>query len=83
VISSEVIWLLPTDDLAFSNRGTTYYRKQDYGRAIADFNEAIRLNPTNAPSIYNRGLAKQLMGDSTGSRADIAAAKKLNPNVDK
>jgi tetratricopeptide (TPR) repeat protein len=29
----------------YGPRGHAYYRKRDYDRAIADYNEQIRLNP--------------------------------------
>ena len=31
--------------VAFTTRGTAYYRKRDLDRAIADYSEAIRLDP--------------------------------------
>jgi tetratricopeptide (TPR) repeat protein len=42
---------------AFINRGNAYSGKGDLDRAIADFSEAIRLNPRHAVAFYNRGVA--------------------------
>src|SRR5262245_12506321 len=37
-----------------NNRGIQYSQKHDYDRAIADFNEAIRLDPNDAHAYSNR-----------------------------
>ena len=50
-------------------------------RAIADFDQAIKLDPKNAKAIYERGVAKRKSGDAAGADADIAAAKQLDPDV--
>ena len=47
----------PQQAIGYSNRGVAYRQKGDGDRAIADFNEAIRLDPTFAAPFYNRGLA--------------------------
>src|SRR5262249_39416693 len=41
--------------LTFYNRGNIWQRKGDYDRAIADYDNAIRLNPQHAGSYMNRG----------------------------
>jgi tetratricopeptide (TPR) repeat protein len=43
---------------AFTNRGLAYERKGSYDRAVADYNEAIRLNPTDAASFRGRAKVK-------------------------
>jgi tetratricopeptide (TPR) repeat protein len=74
---------------AYDRRGDAYYdnedvRNQYYDRAIADFTEVIRLDPkADAWVWYWRGRIKGKKGDLTGSQADIAAAKAIDPNVDK
>ena len=42
---------------AFYNRGVVYAIKQDYDRAIQDYDQAIRLNPNYAFAFTNRGNA--------------------------
>ena len=41
--------------LAYSNRGDAGYAKKDYDKAIADYNEAIRLDPRFAPALLRPG----------------------------
>ena len=53
-----------------------------YGRAIADLDQAIRLNTNNAEALYVRGLAKQKIGNA-GANADLVRAKQLNPQLGK
>ena len=69
--------------IAFYNRALAYENKEKYDLAIADFTEAIRLDPNDADFFLNRGIDKQRIGDKAGSDADIAEAKRLNPNVGK
>ena len=69
--------------IAFYNRGLAYENKEDYARAIADYSEAIRLDPNDAEAFFYRSLDKARMGDKAGAAADMAAAIRINPNVGK
>ena len=69
--------------VAFYNRGLAYESKGDYARAIADYSDAIRLDPNDAEAFFYRGLDKERMGDKAGAEADMAAAKRINPNIGK
>ena len=75
--------LKENEAIAFYNRALAYENKEKYDLAIADFTEAIRLNPNDADFFLYRGLDKQRIGDKAGAEADIAEAKRLNPNVGK
>jgi tetratricopeptide (TPR) repeat protein len=41
------------DPAAYSARGLAFYQKKEYEKAITDYSEAIRLNPTDARTINN------------------------------
>ena len=70
----------PKSAHAFRNRGVLYAHKGDNDRAIADFNEVIRLDPNNALAFCNRGRAKRNINEASGN-ADIAKARQLDPSV--
>ena len=53
---------------------------EDYVDAIADFDEAIKLNPNNAGTYNNRGMVKNKLGDYAGAIADFDEVIKLDPN---
>jgi tetratricopeptide (TPR) repeat protein len=48
---------------AYNNRGNAYNEKGDTDRAIADFNDAIRLDPQNTNAYINRGYLYYRKGD--------------------
>ena len=52
---------------AFHNRGIAWADKRDYGRAIADYNEALRINPLYALAYYHRFMAQQKQPGDAGS----------------
>lgn len=65
--------------LLYTNRGVEYEIKQEYDKAIADHDVAIKVDPKNAAPYNNRGsvyLAKQ---DYEHAIADFDMAVKLNP----
>jgi lipoprotein NlpI len=65
---------------AFANRGMAYAIKGEYDRAIADFDEAIRLNPNIAQAFVNRGEAYRNKNEFDRAIADFDQAIRLNPN---
>jgi tetratricopeptide (TPR) repeat protein len=66
---------------AFSNRGRAYDGKGDAGRAMADYSEAVRLDPGSAEALFRRGIVRRRAGDKAGGDADGAAAGKLDPGL--
>ena len=66
--------------VAYTNRGIAYSGKKDYDRGIADFNEAIRLDPSLAEPYNNRGCAYQDKGDYDRAIADYSEAITIDPS---
>src|SRR5205807_174381 len=53
---TEQIHSKPTS-AAYNHRATAWKLRSEFDIAIADYNEAIRLNPKSAGAVNNRGLA--------------------------
>ena len=60
--------------------GVSAFQKGDYDRAIADYTEAIRLDPKHAKAYNNRALAYDAKGDFDKAIADLTEAIKADPN---
>lgn len=63
-----------------NNRGLAWWQKHDLDRAIADFNEALRLDPKQSETLLNRALALKDKGEFEKAMADINAAIQIHPN---
>ncbi len=59
--------------------GLAYDAKNNHDRAIADFNEAIRLNPKYTFAFNNRGNAYDAKNDHDRAIADYTEAIRLDP----
>ena len=54
----------------------------EYGKAIADYNEAIRLDPKDASAFYNRGHAWSDQEEYDRAIPDYSQAIRLDPKDD-
>ena len=54
-------------------------RKGEYEKALADFNEAIRLDPKYVLGYKNRAVLYERMGDKDRAAADRDKVKELDP----
>src|SRR5262249_905283 len=67
--------------IAHHERGLSYKSKGNFDRAIADFSEAIRLDP-NYAEVYNlRGVTYGNKGDLDRAIADYSEAIRLDPKL--
>lgn len=58
-------------------RGYAYHRMGEYQKALADYDQAIGLDPADSYALYNRGLIHERLGDWQSAIADYSASLKL------
>jgi tetratricopeptide (TPR) repeat protein len=64
---------------AFSNRGTAFFAKGDYRRAIQDYSQVINLDPSNATALDNRCWTRATLGLVEEALQDCDQSLKLRP----
>jgi len=65
---------------AFANRGTAFFAKGDYRRAIQDYSQVINLDPSNATALDNRCWTRASLGLLGEALQDCDLSLKLRPN---
>ena len=80
--SRALAWMKPANERArlLTLRGLAWTNKNEYNRAIDDYDEAIRLNPTYSWSWIDRAEAWNRKGEAARAFADLAEAARLDPN---
>lgn len=67
---------------AYYARGEIWlFYRENYDRAIAEFTAAIKVDPKWAMPYHARALARRSKGNKAGYEADMAQARKLDPNI--
>ena len=73
---------LSKSDLAevYYYRGRGYQSKKRFEAAFADYSSSIRMNPTHAKALLNRGTIHHEKGRGLCAIADYERARKLSPD---
>jgi tetratricopeptide (TPR) repeat protein len=73
--------LEPRSQYGLELRAALYFRARQYDRALADFAQALVVNPSSPTALYGRGLVKQATGDRRGGEEDVETAKAMRSRV--
>jgi tetratricopeptide (TPR) repeat protein/predicted aspartyl protease len=71
----------PDNAVLLANRGMVRLRQGAYAKAIADFDDALKMQPKNSRALYGRGVAKIRLNKVQDGGSDIDAAVKLSPAI--
>ena len=66
---------------AYINRSSAYQAAGDLGRAVADLDKALRLNPKSPLALTKRAAIHQEKGDLDRAIADYSSALRLDKNL--
>ena len=69
----------PNRALALIHRGNAYAAERQYGQAITDYDEAIKLNAPDDSAYIQRAIANRAMGNLDAAIADYGEAIRLKP----
>ena len=67
----------PQNAHGYIRRASLYMRLQDYAKAIADVEQALKLDPNSASAYHIRSAVRRQMGDEEGAQEDIRKATLL------
>lgn len=70
----------PKDAAGFARRASGFAARRDWKAAVADYDEAIKLEAGKAEYWLGRADARERAGDALGARADFDKAITLTPN---
>jgi tetratricopeptide (TPR) repeat protein/predicted aspartyl protease len=71
----------PLTATVLESRGLVRLRLGDYDKAIADYDESLKLAPKDADSLYGRGVAKTRKQKTADGEADLTRATALSSTV--
>src|SRR5262249_26060507 len=70
----------PSDAAGFLRRGSAFAARHDFERALADFDKACALSPTEPSCYYQRARVRYSLQRPEQAAADIEQALKLKPD---
>ncbi len=68
-----------TDSRTYYHRGNNYYEKEDFDKAVENYNMAIVLNPNFSEAYFNRGLAYYNKKNYDKAVSDYNKSAELDP----
>lgn len=71
----------PDEASAYIYRGIVWYNRQDYKAALQDFEQAVRLNPSEPASLYNHAITAARLGDKKTARRNYDALLLAAPTL--
>ena len=77
----QAVRLRPKDAAILDSQAFLFYQQGKYRDALDVYNRVLALNPKSAPSLFMRGYTKGMLGDAAGRDADIQAATRAMPDV--
>jgi tetratricopeptide (TPR) repeat protein len=78
---SRIIALDTSNGMAYYNRASMYSNRQEYEKALSDFDEAATLMPIDANIYNNRGWVYNQLGKSEEALQDFNQAIRLEPTA--
>jgi len=63
--------------MALCNRAAIYHLQENYTAALVDLEQALKLQPSNATALLNRGITREMLRDVDGACKDWQKAYKL------
>ncbi len=75
----QATFLYPDNEDAFLGLGTTYKAMAEYERAIAAFDNVLRIAPKHAGAIFSAGFCHLLLGDRGKARARYKTLRFIDP----
>jgi tetratricopeptide (TPR) repeat protein len=73
----------PNTASPYAERAYMYFEKENYPKALKDYDRAISLDATEPAYFLNRGLIKEMLKDEQGAYNDYTSAIKLKNNFEK
>ena len=71
----------PPDAAFYQKRADDFLARGEYDRAIADYDEIIKLNPQDAVAYYSRGFAYQYKADLIRAFEDYKTSTNIKPEL--
>jgi len=72
---------LQREPFSLDSKAFTLLKMGSYDEAIANYNQALLLQPRRASSLYGRGYAKLKKGDTAAANEDMVAATREVPSI--